>query len=134
MKREKAEAFINAIIAMRESATDEQAAAAAAIYPEWKETGVYKTGDRVVYDGVLYKTLQDHNAQAGWQPAAAASLFAKVLIPDDTTIYEWEKPESTNPYMKGDKVKFNGVIYVSTIDNNSWSPAEYPQGWEEVNA
>ena len=35
--------------------------------------------------------------------------------------------------MKGDKVRFEGKVYQSLIDNNVWSPAAYPQGWEEVN-
>ena len=24
----------------------------------------------------------------------------------------------------------DGVVYVSTVDNNSWTPADYPQGWK----
>jgi hypothetical protein len=55
-----------------------------------------------------------------------------VLIPDANVIPEWEQPDSTNPYMKGDKVTFNGVVYESTIDNNIWSPSAYPGGWRQV--
>ena len=40
----------------------------------------------------------------------------------------WEQPESTNPYMKGDKVTHAGKTWVSTIDNNVWEPGVY--GWE----
>lgn len=35
-------------------------------------------------------------------------------------------------YHTGDHVMFNGVEYVSTIDNNVWSPEAYPAGWERV--
>jgi len=63
----------------------------------------------------------------------APSLWTKVLIPDENVIPEWEQPDSTNPYMKGDKVMFDGKVYESTIDNNIWSPAAYPAGWAEVN-
>ena len=42
----------------------------------------------------------------------------------------WEQPESTNPYMKGDKVTHAGRTWVSTIDNNVWEPGVY--GWEET--
>lgn len=35
-------------------------------------------------------------------------------------------------YKVGDKVRFNGKVYRSVIENNSWSPADYPQGWAEV--
>ena len=49
--------------------------------------------------------------QENWTPLNAQSLWAKVLIPDENVIPEWEQPNSTNPYMKGDKVLFNGKIY-----------------------
>ena len=62
--------------------------------------------------------------------ADAPSLFAKVLIPDTDTIPEWEQPDSTNPYAKGDKVTHNGKTWISTADGNVWEPGVY--GWEEV--
>jgi hypothetical protein len=58
--------------------------------------------------------------------------LAKVLIPDANVIPEWEQPDSTNPYMKGDRVMFNGEVYESAIDNNVWSPAAYPGGWIKI--
>ena len=82
------------------------------------------------YDEILYKYLQNHTAQASWTPTDAPSLWAKVLIPTPAEIPEWEQPESTNPYMKGDKVKHNGKTWESTIDNNVWEPGVY--GWGEV--
>lgn len=92
----------------------------------------YKKGDRVNYNGTLYKVLQDHISQVLWTPDKSPSLFAKVLTSEDGTPKEWEQPDSTNAYMKGDKVTYQGKIYESTIDNNVWSPVAYPQGWKEV--
>lgn len=60
----------------------------------------------------------------------AASLFAKVLIPDVNVIPEWEQPDSTNPYMIGDKVMYDGKVWESVIDNNVWAPNVY--GWQEI--
>ena len=110
--------------------TDEQALKAAAIYPLWNSSAAYAVGDRVRYDGVLYKCLQAHTAQSGWTPTAAPSLWAKVLVSDTGAPLPWEQPESTNPYMKGDKVTHAGKTWVSTIDNNVWEPGVY--GWEET--
>ena len=82
------------------------------------------------YDGTIYKVLQAHTSQDTWIPPDAPSLFAKVLIPNENVIPEWEQPDSTNPYAKGDKVTHNGKTWISTADGNVWEPGVY--GWEEV--
>lgn len=118
--------------------TDEQALEMPLLFPKWQSGKEYVVGDRVLYLGTLYKVIQAHTSQYGWEPDITPSLFAKNLIVKDddgeqVDIPEWEQPDSTNPYMKGDKVRFEGKVYQSLIDNNVWSPAAYPQGWEEVN-
>ena len=117
-------------VKLREMATDEQSLQGPKLYPVWKEDVDYVVGERVLYNEVLYKVLQVHTSQADWTPDAAHSLFAKVLIPDEDIIPEWEQPDSTNPYMIGDKVTFEGRVYVSIVDNNVWAPNSY--GWDEV--
>lgn len=98
------------------------------LLPEWKAGVAYKTGKKIQYGGIVWKVLQDHTSQEGWEPGAAPSLFAEVLIPDPDVIPEWKQPDSTNPYMKGDKVTHNGSTWVCTIDNNVWEPGVY--GWD----
>ena len=100
------------------------------LLPEWKAGIAYKTGKKIQYGGVVWKVLQDHTSQEGWEPGVAPSLFAEVLIPDPEVIPEWKQPDSTNPHMKGDKVTHNGTTWVCTIDNNVWEPGVY--GWDEV--
>lgn len=129
MNRREAEAFIAALVRMREGATDEQALAAPELYPTWREDADYTVGDRVLYDGTLYKVLISHTSQAAWLPADSPSIFAKVLIPG-SEVPEWEQPDSTNAYMAGDKVTYEGRTWVSTVDGNVWKPGEY--GWEIV--
>ena len=114
-----------------QSLTDAEAITATCLHPKWNGDGVqYTAGQRVQDDGILYTVLQTHTSQPDWKPAAAPSLFAKVLIPDPTVVPEWEQPESTNPYAKGDKVAHNGKTWVSDIDGNLWEPGVY--GWTEV--
>lgn len=114
-----------------QSLTDAEAITATCLHPKWNGDGVqYTAGQRVQDDGILYTVLQAHTSQPDWKPAGAPSLFAKVLIPDPTVIPEWEQPESTNPYAKGDKVTHNGKTWVSDIDGNVWEPGVY--GWTEV--
>lgn len=130
MTRAEAEAIVAALVKLRESATDEQALSVPVLYPAWRSGVGYVAGQRVLHGGALYKVLQDHTSQDDWTPGAAPSLFAKVLIPDAETIQEWEQPDSTNPYSKGDKVTHNGKTWISDIDNNVWEPGGY--GWTET--
>ena len=134
MTRAEAKAFVEAVVALRGLATDEQALAASAVYPGWKEEIEYAVGERVLYNDVLYKVLTAHTSQETWTPDVSASLFAKVLIPDADVIPEWEQPDSTNAYMTGDKVTHNGSTWVSTVDNNVWEPGAVGTEslWKEV--
>ena len=100
------------------------------LFTSWKEGTAYEVNTRVRYGRTLYKCLQSHTSQASWTPTDAPSLWAKVLIPDPDVIPDWEQPESTNPYMTGDKVRHNEKIWVSIVDNNVWEPGVY--GWDEV--
>ena len=130
MDKKRIQAFVNAAIAMRKNLSDEQAAEVPALYPEWKPEVQYSTGDRVMFNDVLYRVLSGHGSQADWTPDTAVSLFAKVLIPDGNKIYPWEQPDSTNPYMTGDKVIYDSKTWVSIVDNNVWTPGDY--GWNEI--
>ena len=118
--------------------TDEEALDYTELFASWFGNGVeYAVGDRVRYDGDLYKVLQVHTSQPNWTPDVAVSLFAKMLIPDPDVIPVWEQPDSTNPYMRGDKVHYpneDSPVYESLIDNNVWSPDAYPAGWQIVGA
>lgn len=112
------------------SVDDQTAVRMTDFYPAWASGQVYTAGYKVQHGGKLWRCLQDHTSQDGWEPESAPSLWAKVLIPDETVVPEWEQPDSTNGYMTGDKVTHNGVTWESTIDNNVWEPGVY--GWTEV--
>ena len=99
-------------------------------YPEWASGMDYSTGYKVQRGGKLWRCLQAHTSQTGWDPDNAPSLWAKVLIPDETVVPEWEQPGSTNPYSAGNKVTHNGKTWVSDVDNNVWEPGVY--GWSET--
>ena len=116
------------------SLTDEDALEAVELFPNWTpdNTITYHVDDRVQYEGILYKCLQEHVPQEAWTPVAAPSLWTKVLIPDVHTVPEWEQPGANNGYSIGDKVSFEGHIYQSLINNNVWSPSAYPAGWQLI--
>lgn len=93
---------------------------------------------------------------AGFVCLSTAGRVVRLVQPYDSTIYTQEPEElpaqwgfawstdpakalpfialATSPYSKGDCCTEGGKTWRSTIDNNVWSPAAYPQGWEEVTA
>ena len=83
-----------------------------------------------VGDPQLYVCLQAHTSQEDWTPDSATGLFKAVGITEEG-YPEWSQPVGTSDaYMTGDIVSYEGVLYISTIDNNVWSPVAYPAGWE----
>lgn len=118
------------------TAADEEAYAMRYLYPEWSPNGVkyYKEQwpNRVMRNDKFYKVESDHTSQETWKPEDAPSLFTEISDPNE----EW--PEYKQPtraedaYMKDDKMTYNGQHYQSNIDNNVWSPDDYPAGWRLV--
>lgn len=114
-----------------EELSDEDALDVAAIFPTWaSKLGMQvNVGERLWYNEKLYKVIQAHTTQEDWTPEEVPGLYVEVSILEWP---EWIQPTGAqDAYMTGDKVTFEGKHYVSLIDNNTWSPAAYPQGWEE---
>ena len=111
------------------SLTDEDALQAVELFPQWVIEHTYIVGERLQYNGVLYRVVQAHTSQADWTPDITPALFVVVSLD------EW--PEFVQPtgahdaYNKGDKVTFEGKHYISLIDGNVYSPTAYPAGWQE---
>lgn len=128
MTRQEAESFVQSIVTLRETATDEQALAAIAVYPAWRADTSYSVNDRVQHGILLYKCVQAHASQESWTPDATPALWAKVSIDEWPG---WVQPMGTHDaYNKGDKITYNGKHYVCTADANVYAPGVY--GWEEA--
>lgn len=128
----KVKTFREKLETVSQSLPDDLAQFSVAMYPHWTGDSMHYPKDyRVQHEDVVYKCLQEHDSQPTWTPTDAPSLWAKVLVPSED-IPDWEQPDSTNGFMTGDKVRYNGHVYESTIDNNIWSPDAYPQGWKLI--
>lgn len=99
-----------------------EALQAVELFPAWRDGVAYAEGQRVRHNGKLYRVLTAHEAQDTWTPDAAPSLFARVLMPEDGSVPEWQQPDSTNAYAKGDRVTHNGSTWQSLTDGNVWEP------------
>ena len=62
-------------------------------------------------------------------PAESETESSGETEPEDYP--EWVQPSgSHDAYNTGDIVRYNGVLYRSKIDGNTWAPDAYPDGWE----
>lgn len=114
---------------------DETAVLVPNLFDIWSDSEHYEKDERVTYNGTLYKCLKEHDAQADWTPTDAHSLWAKVLGGQDGTIGEWEQPNASNTYSKGDRVTHNGKTWESMVDKNGWEPGGagvYETIWKEI--
>lgn len=105
------------------------------LFEEWSPVKNYIPGDRVRFEGVLYKCLLAHNSQLDWEPINTPSLWAEVLLdPSLSGPQAWVQPGANNGYLQGDQVEHNGKIWESQIDNNVWEPgiAGTESLWVEV--
>ena len=99
---------------------------------EWIAQERVIKGDTRTWGGVTYKCIQGHTTLNGWEPNKTPTLWKEV--PEESgEVEEWVRPTGAHDvYNTGDRVLFEGSTYESSIDNNSWSPTEYPQGWTEI--
>ena len=116
------------------SLTDTEALEAVALFPAWAVGIAYSVGERVQYNGKLYKVVQAHTSQADWTPDKTPALYTEVAKPGEIPV--WKQPTGAqDAYNRGNKVWYpdvNTTVYESVIDSNVWSPNDYPQGWKVV--
>ena len=100
-------------------------------FPKWdKDAFPYEKDDRFRYEGKLYEVIQPHTSLENWKPSELPALYKEIL--PKQVIPQWKKPTGAHDaYKIGDKVIFEGNIYTSKINSNTWSPTEYAQGWQK---
>lgn len=117
-----------AIVTATSYLTDEQAETVTTLFPEWATNTAYAVGDRVQYNGLLYRCVQAHTSQDDWTPDVVPALWVRTSTDEWP---EWVRPTGAqDAYNIGDKVTYKGAHYISLINGNVYSPEEYPAGWE----
>lgn len=116
------------------SLDDADALEAVELFKAWYSGIAYLADERVQYNGKLYRCVQAHTSQADWEPDRTPALWTEVAKPGEIPV--WKQPTGAqDAYMTGDKVWYpekDTTVYVSLIDNNTWSPEAYSAGWEVV--
>lgn len=86
----------------------------------------YPLGSEVTHAGKLWRSLTSANT---WEPGVAGWR----AVSEEGEPAEWVQPSSVvDAYQIGERVTFEGEVWVSIIANNTWSPEGYPAGWERV--
>jgi hypothetical protein len=124
------------LLAQKLSMTESERMQIADIYPDfvigkpYYAGFVFRHGKNEDGETQLYEVVQAHTSAAEWQPEANPALYKKIGF-SDNGIPIWTQPlGATDAYEKGDKVDYNGKIYVSDADGNVWEPGVY--GWTAV--
>ena len=132
MKREHAYRLRELLHKAAVSLSDEDALDGVELFPAWTVDTAYAHGERIRYDGKLYRCEQAHTSQTGWEPPVTPALWTEVAKPGEIPV--WKQPTGAqDAYRTGDKVRYpdeNGPVYVSLIDANVYQPGVY--GWEAV--
>ena len=80
-------------------------------YPEWASGQSYTAGYKVQRNGKLWRVLQAHTSQAGWEPENAASLWTEICESHAGTL-EDPIPYSGNMALESGKYYMqDGKIY-----------------------
>lgn len=134
MTREHAYKLRDMIRKASASLDDGDALTAVELFEPWRADTVYEADQRLRYEDKLYRVVQAHTSQADWRPDATPALYTEVAKPGEIPV--WRQPSGEqDAYNTGDKVHYpdaDGPVYESTVDNNVWSPEDYPAGWEKV--
>ncbi len=105
MTRREANHYRALIETAAQSLGDTAALAAVTLYPEWTAGTEYTRGHKVRRDGKLWRCVQSHTSQAGWEPEMAPALWEQVNENHSGT------PQDPIPY-GGNMALTAGLYYV----------------------
>lgn len=116
-----------AIVQASVSLPDDVALEAVELYPAWEAGKGYEANERIRYEEILYRCVQAHTSQEGWEPPNVPALWTRVSLDEWP---EWVQPTGAqDAYSIGDKVSHSEKRWISAVDSNVWEPGVY--GWDE---
>lgn len=128
--QEKARALRPMIEKAASGLDDRDALEAVELFPAWAADTAYALDVRVRYEDKLYRCVQAHTSQIGWEPSTVPALWTGVAKQGEIPV--WRQPVGAqDAYQTGDKVYYpdtNGLVYCSIVDNNVWEPGVF--GWD----
>ena len=90
-----------------------------AFYPEWEENTEYTAEYKAQRNGKLWRCIQAHTSQTGWEPENAASLWTEICESHAGTL-EDPIPYSGNMALESGKYYMqDGKVYRCTRDTGN---------------
>lgn len=134
-QREDAAAIAFVVLAEGGQIDDVTASEQSSLFLVWASDVAYTVGQLRQYNGALYRCVQAHTSQIGWEPDAAPSLWAITSDPAEEWP-AWSQPlGSHDAYSMGSKVSHIDKRWISGVDGNIWEPGTPGIGediWAEV--
>ena len=85
-------------------------------YPEWQPGQDYTIGYKTQRGGKLWRCLQAHTAQTGWEPENAASLWTEICESHDGTKYDPIPYNGNMALQNGKYYTQNNILYLCNRD------------------
>ena len=85
-------------------------------YPEWSAGQAYTAGYKAHRGGKLWRCLQAHTAQTGWEPENAASLWTEICESHDGTKYDPIPYNGNMALQSGKYYTQNNILYLCNRD------------------
>lgn len=85
-------------------------------YPEWAAGQDYTAGYKVQYGGKLWRCLQAHTAQTGWEPENVQALWTEICETHDGTLADPIPYDGNMALMAGLYYIQDYTIYLCTRD------------------
>lgn len=131
-QREDAAAIAFVVLAESGQIDDITASEQSMLFAEWVPGVACAVGQLRRHNGTLYRCVQAHTSQTGWEPDAAASLWVATSDPAEQWP-AWSQPVGAHDaYAAGAQVTHNDKHWISVVDGNVWEPGTY--GWNESGA
>ena len=99
-----------------QSLDDNTALTVKTLYPEWETDTAYTAGHKVQRNGKLWRVVQAHTSQVGWEPENAASLWAQICETHDGTKYDPIPYDGNMALESGKHYTQSGMTYLCSRD------------------
>ena len=111
---------------------DEAAAEGAELFPRMRyDGGLIKSGVRINWNGAVMRAASDLWDREEFNPDNTPALWESIISHKGERVI----PEVISvglAFSQGELGWWRERLYRSLLDNNVWTPEEYPAGWEAV--